>query len=229
MSRKRAAQFVRAVVDGAERPARAIALILDLAVSTVGRWWVRSGFCGQGRPRLGDTRANREVVRQAVRERGGSVSIRALQGRFPGVGRRLIAQERAIACREIQIARVKGLERLKWRRPGTVWAIDHTAPRRRQAEPALCVRDLGSGLVLASALHRDMTATDVLTVLQHLVDDHGEPLRPAVVLDEGSNLMFEMLPDGHPLDYSSCGSRAGTGTYEAFINSNDVGMWGIPP
>ncbi|MBN2194574.1 MAG: transposase family protein [Polyangiaceae bacterium] len=78
-----------------------------------------------------------------------------------------------------RFAERRGLMRLIWKVPGTVWALDHTEP----PEPIdgvypyiLSVRDLASGFTLAWLPVRDMTAATTNAVLAELFLMHGAPL-----------------------------------------------------
>lgn len=72
-----------------------------------------------------------------------------------------------------------GQQHLKWKCPGSVWAIDHTkppAPVDGRFPYILSVRDLASGLELAWQPVTDYTAETTIAVVGSLFAQHGAPL-----------------------------------------------------
>jgi transposase InsO family protein len=70
-------------------------------------------------------------------------------------------------------------ETLTWKRPGTVWAIDHSQPPHPvdgQYSQILAVRDLASGCQLAWTPVADASVAEALLVLEQLVQQSGPPL-----------------------------------------------------
>ncbi|MCC9609401.1 transposase family protein [Blastopirellula sp. JC732] len=77
--------------------------------------------------------------------------------------------------------------RQRWRRPGSVWAIDHGEPPQPidgHFRQILAVRDLASGMQLAWTPVAEATAAEAVPVLQALTLEYGAPL--ALKSDNGS-------------------------------------------
>jgi transposase InsO family protein len=84
------------------------------------------------------------------------------------------------------------IETLRWQRPGTVWAIDHSEPPRPIDgcyPQILAVRDLASGMQLAWTPVLDATAAEALSILESLVQSHGPPL--VLKSDNGSAFLSQ--------------------------------------
>jgi transposase InsO family protein len=83
------------------------------------------------------------------------------------------------------------VHRLRWTRPGSVWAVDHTrTPCRIDGvwNAALAVRDLSSGNTLGF-IAQDETAEAVIESLGKLIAEHGAPL--VLKADNGSAFKAE--------------------------------------
>jgi transposase InsO family protein len=88
------------------------------------------------------------------------------------------------------------VETLRWLRPGSVWAIDHSQPPRPidgRFSQILAIRDLASGMQLAWTPVADATAAEALPVLEVLVAQHGPPL--VLKSDNGSAFISQRFAE----------------------------------
>ena len=90
----------------------------------------------------------------------------------------------ARARKRLRAERRKRLARLRWARPGAVWAMDFTALDGRSGGHALCIRDLASTRVLYAGVVDGESAAEVMLVLVSLFAAHGQPL--VIKVDNGS-------------------------------------------
>jgi len=93
------------------------------------------------------------------------------------------------------------IHRLRWRRPGTVWAVDHLQPDRPidgKYPHALSVRDLASHDQLAWEPVPDADAETTIAVLASLFWEHGPPWSSRATTDRPSSLkiLATCLPYG---------------------------------
>jgi len=90
--------------------------------------------------------------------------------------------------------RPRGLARLLWRRPGTVWAMDHSyppAPIDGLYTRIFALRDLASGYQLAWDGVPDESADHVVGILVVLFVLHGPPL--VIKADNGSPFVSQAV------------------------------------
>jgi transposase InsO family protein len=132
-----------------------------------------------GRPILGATREQRNVVIRRIDELGPGIGLPSLRLEFPSMAR---AELDDILHRYRRVWRKRNqqpLHVLHWQRPGAVWAIDFHGPRPLVdgLHPYLfAVRDLASGHVLLWLPVADVTADTVVAALTDLFIRHGAPL-----------------------------------------------------
>jgi transposase InsO family protein len=132
-----------------------------------------------GRPTLGATREERNIVIRHVDEAGPGISLAALRLKFTEMSR---AELDDILRRYRRVWRKRNrqpLHVLHWTQPGAVWAIDFHGPRPLidGLNPyLLAVRDLASGHVLLWLPVGDVTADTVVRAMTELCTLHGAPL-----------------------------------------------------
>jgi hypothetical protein len=140
-----------------------------------------------GRPILGATREERNVVIRHIHQLGPGISLAALRLEFPGMAR---AELDDILHRYRRVWRKcnrRPLHVLHWTQPGAVWAIDFHGPRPLidGLHPyLLAVRDLASGHVLLWLPVSDVTAGTAVRAMAELFALYGAPL--VVKSDNGS-------------------------------------------
>jgi transposase InsO family protein len=141
----------------------------------------------RGRPVVRAGRAQRQAVLDWLVEIGGRTGLAALRERFPGMR----AAELADLLRRFKeswgVRHGKAACRLRWPRPGSVWAVDFVKPPAviaGQYKKVLALRDLGSGMQLAWEAVADETAASAAAVLQRVAEEEGAPL--VVKNDNGS-------------------------------------------
>jgi transposase InsO family protein len=121
---------------------------------------------------------------------GPSIGLPALQGIFSCMPRSELAD---ILCRFRRLwrrSRRRLLHRLKWHRPGAVWAADHVQPKRPidgKYPYVLSVRDLASRYQLAWLPVPDVGADTTAAALGSLFWQHGPPL--VLKSDNGSGFI----------------------------------------
>jgi putative transposase len=132
-----------------------------------------------GRPILGATREERNIVIRHIDEAGPGISLAALRLKFTEMSR---AELDDILRRYRRVWRKRNrqpLHVLHWTQPGAVWAIDFHGPRPLidGLHPyLLAVRDLASGHVLLWLPVDDPTADTVVRAMADLFALHGAPL-----------------------------------------------------
>jgi transposase InsO family protein len=121
----------------------------------------------------------RAAVFATLQELGPGIGVPTLQRRFPEVGKReleeLVRRYRHAHRRERRIL----LHALRWRRPGSVWAMDFTEPPmpvERLYDQVFCVRDLPSGYQLWALPTIGKHTRTVIQALEALVKWYGAPL-----------------------------------------------------
>jgi transposase InsO family protein len=161
-----------------------IAHALGLSARTIRHWASHRGrHTRPGRPAHPITRAEAVVMQTALIVEGSRTSVTALQRWCPTLSRRVIAAW----LRADRRRRRAAWHRVRWQRPGRVWALDFSQPpipidgRYRQL---LHVRDLASQYHLAAlpVMHAD--ATTVCGLLRALCAQHAAPL--VLKVDNGS-------------------------------------------
>ena len=143
----------------------------------------------RGRP---ETRSGPDVCERALEfleHVGPSVSVASLRSRFPELGRneasRMVTEFRN-ACRTGLRAEVYALH---WKRPGSVWAMDHMEPPSPvDGEYAyiMVVRDLASHFLVSALPQRSPNDRAVAYALEELFVQYGAPL--VIKSDNGGGL-----------------------------------------
>ena len=183
--RQRAA---REIVDAAQELRgdliRRVAAARSVTRRTVRRWVAqeRAGIWGSGRPGPAPVVLDRETRQGIIAllvvlgPMAGVASVRAVFGDVPyrmlGEMKRRLARVRARRAR-------RRVGRLVWCRAGTVWAMDFTKPKARLSgkhRMLFVVRDLASGMRLASVPCKGERAEVVISTLSVLFATHGAPL-----------------------------------------------------
>lgn len=164
-------------------PVPEVAWRLQVPERTLRHWLAGQGGeppKDRGRPmaRLApDTR--RQVIAAIMLGGGEACTLQSLQEAFPAVARREL-DDLLRRFRHLWRRNAKRLVYvLCWRRPGAVWATDHTdppAPIDGRYPHILNVRDLASGCTLLSLPVTGETAAETSRALEALVVEHGAPL-----------------------------------------------------
>jgi len=121
----------------------------------------------------------RKAIRVLVWTIGPGVGIARIQAAFPHESRRAV--ERIVRSFRRAFTRKCDytMGKLRWHRPGAVWAMDYTKPPRPIEDTypwILVVRDLASGNQLLSLAVREATAKTTVRALRSLFNEHGPPL-----------------------------------------------------
>lgn len=120
-----------------------------------------------------------QVIAAIMLMGGAACSVAALQEGFPGIPRRAL-EECLNRFRHAWHRRAKRLVHvLRWRRPGSVWALDHShapSPVDGRFPVLLNVRDLASGCTLLSLPSHGETSAETAAALAALFLEHGPPL-----------------------------------------------------
>jgi len=189
----------RAAGVGITRPEAA--RCLGVAPRTL-RYWQQRSREGQlqpyprGRPAPRSSRLLRNQVVQLLCLTGPSVGMPTLQAAFPTMPRSELKDILRRFRRVWQHQNQRLIHRLRWHRPGTVWAVDHLQPDRPidgKYPYALSVRDLASHYQLAWEPVPDAGAETTIAVLASLFWEHGTPL--VLKSDNGSALIAEDTGD----------------------------------
>ena len=137
-----------------------------------------------GRPAAELSVEDRARVMELIEATNGRASIAALKTAMPEVPRRVLREIR----RQWRQDHDRHPHRLTWLVPGTVWAMDFTEleqPLAGGARHVLLVRDLPSGMMLATGAWRRATSRVTVGVLERLIRAHGAPM--VVKSDNGSH------------------------------------------
>lgn len=170
---------------------------LDLAPRTL-RSWKRlpsSPPCApapRGRPCLNATPERRSEVRELLTELGPHAGVPRLRHAFPDVARSELEELQSLERARRRSRRAEYARRLKWHRPGTVWAMDYAEPPLPidgVYRALLSVRDLASGKQLAWLPVPEPTADQAAAGLEDLFRAHGAPL--VLKSDNGSPFTAE--------------------------------------
>jgi len=133
----------------------------------------------RGRPERRSGHDVREKAREILGQIGPSMGVASLRGRFPELGRneaRGILAEFRHECRNGLRAEVHALH---WKRPGSVWAMDHMEPPSPvdgEYPYILAVRDLASHFLLAALPQHRPDTSSVAYALEELFIQYGAPL-----------------------------------------------------
>jgi transposase InsO family protein len=148
----------------------------------------------RGRPCREPTADEQATVTMLLEEGGPRLGLPTLQTCCPQTPRCVLEYLQRDYRRQFQAQHRQVVETLHWRRPGTVWAIDHSEPPRPIDgcyPQILAVRDLANGMQLAWTPVPNATAEEALLVLETLVRTHGPPL--VLKSDNGSAFRSEAL------------------------------------
>ena len=181
--RRRVLKLVRRLGD-TPKARRAVAEGLGVTERTIRRWADREKkgeplVKRPGRPADPVDRAKRQQLIATMIDLGPCAGVPVLRGLFRDVPYRTIARMKRRLWRAYRRRRGWYLRRLRWLRAGATWATDFTHPKAVLPEDdrRLClVRDLGSGLQLASARCRGERARVAYAVLSALFLLFGAPL-----------------------------------------------------
>ena len=178
-----------------------VAGALGRTVRTVASWeqgWkvVRLAARPRGRPAQVATVEQRNEVIATLVELGPHTGVPTCQGLFGDLARRQVEDLVRRFKRMDRKRRRRGRATLLWRRPGTVWAMDHSYPPtpidggyRR----IFALRDLGSGYQLAWDAVPDESAEHVVDILVALFVLYGPPL--VLKADNGSPFVSQAVGD----------------------------------
>jgi transposase InsO family protein len=140
-----------------------------------------------GRPLAASSRPQQEEVFAWLNVIGPGVGLPTLRARFDGLARAELEEILKFYRRLWRAANARGIHRLEWTRPGTVWAMDFAqAPTAIDGRYPylLAVRDLASGQQLLWEPVPALTATVTMTWLRWLFLVHGAPW--VLKMDNGS-------------------------------------------
>lgn len=167
-------------------PVRRLAGWLGVPESTVRSWCDFASKLLQGdrlmrpgRPRKVPSKTQARDIRMVLHAHAGKVGVRELKRSFPGVGRAALAWEKSRYQRVLAKRGRRGLAILRWPRPGAIWAMDHCeipGGVEGASRHVLVVKDLASGLLLASRSCRDQRAETTCVILDRLMQVYGAPL-----------------------------------------------------
>jgi transposase InsO family protein len=191
LARHEAVRFVEEQVCSC----RSAAFCLDISSRTLSNWKRRKAHRElvprlRGRPCREVTYAERISVETLLDETGPQLGLPTLTKCCSGMPRCVLTYLLERYRRQFQAEHRCVIETLHWRRPGAVWAIDHSQPPHPIDgcyAQILAIRDLASGMQLAWTPVADATATEALPILEALVVQHGPPL--VVKSDNGSAFM----------------------------------------
>lgn len=171
---------------------RSAAFSLDISSRTLAHWKRRKADCElvprlRGRPCREVMYAEHVSVETLLDETGPRLGLPTLTRCCSGMPRCVLAYLLERYRRQFQAEHRLVVETLHWRRPGAVWAIDHSQPPHPIDgcyAQILAIRDLASGMQLAWTPVADATAAEALPILEALAVQHGPPL--VVKSDNGS-------------------------------------------
>jgi putative transposase len=184
---------------GVQKPE--VAEVLGISPRTLGAWtggWRKDRLKRKeiGRRAYRADRVEQEAIVAMLGVVGAGVSVRELQNLFPKASRRELT---AIleGYRDDWTARhQKVVMALRWRRPGSVWAMDFTDPPRPidgRYPKILVVRDLASGYQILALPSPEATAEVVQKALVPVFNEHGAPL--VLKSDNGSHFTAHEIRD----------------------------------
>jgi len=168
------------------------AALLELSPRTLSEWregWLVDRLRVEPRGRPAERAPNdlRDAIVAMFHLTGPGVGLSTLQGLFPEVARREL-EDMLRRYRDVHLQRTSMLVHvLRWRRAGSVWAMDFTEPPtpiEGQYVKILVVRDLASGKTLLSLPVEAETSKSVRDALVALFLEHGTPL--VIKSDNGS-------------------------------------------
>jgi transposase-like protein len=163
---------------------RQVAMELGLTGGTLSTWhrlWRTKELEAKplGRPARRAEEETKKQVSEAIQEHGLMTGLPRLMEIFPEVAR----GELAYLLHQHRVEFINGraviVHALRWTQPGSVWAMDFTAPPKPIDGMFHCifaVRDLGSGKTLVWLPLKDKMGKRVRDTLAMLFDLHGAPL-----------------------------------------------------
>jgi transposase InsO family protein len=176
-----------------------VAGTLGRSVRTLSSWrqqWAATQLQPQprGRPAPLASVEDRNRLIAVLRELGPHTGVPTCQALFSHLPRRQV-EDIVRRFKEIDRSRQrKGLSRLCWRRPGTVWAMDHSyppAPIDGFYTRIFALRDLASGYQLGWDAVPDESAEHVVGILVTLFVLYGPPL--VIKADNGSPFISQAV------------------------------------
>jgi len=176
-----------------------VADALGREVRTLSSWqqqWAATQLAPRprGRPAPLASIEARNVVISTLSQLGPHTGVPACQALFSHLPRRQVEDIVRRFKRADRRRRRRGLARLLWRRPGTVWAMDHSyppAPIDGLYTRIFALRDLASGYQLAWDGVPDESADHVVGILVVLFVLHGPPL--VIKADNGSPFVSQAV------------------------------------
>ena len=150
----------------------------------------------RGRPCREVTCTERVTVETLLEDTGPRLGLPTLRSCCADVPPSILAYLLKDYRRQFQAEHRLVVETLRWLRPGSVWAIDHSQPPRAIDgcfSQILAIRDLASGMQLAWTPVADATAAEALPVLEALVAQHGPPL--VLKSDNGSAFISQRFAE----------------------------------
>ena len=180
------------------RPVCHVARQLRLSRRTLNRWRgprrKRPSVLPRGRPCKESSCTERRAVLELLVREGAHLGLPAIRAEFASMPRGELGELQAAYRRHYRATHRRSVERLTWREPGHVWAMDHVVPPYPidgVNRAVLAVRDLASGQQLAWRPVLDQTAPPTADVLKSLIAAHGPPL--LVKSDNGSAFKGETV------------------------------------
>lgn len=160
-----------------------IEALLRIGRDTLLRWlreWYedRLAITPRGRPPARSQTEVRNQVFAALGLLGAGTSVAVLTEMFPNMARREV-EDLVVRYRRVYQKRGALLHEITWANDAGVWAIDYTeapSPIDRTYRHVLCVRDLGSGMLLACLPAPAHSAQNACDALAALFREHGAPL-----------------------------------------------------
>jgi transposase InsO family protein len=180
----------------------AIAHAIGISVSTLAEWerrWAdlddRLQPAALGAPARQSDPVLRTAVFAMIAIFGPELGVPSLQEAFPSASRGELWELLGRARRDFWNAeRSRWYSALSWNQAGAVWAMDYFDPPRRIDgiyRAVLCVRDLASGLTLASLPVEHADADSTVASLTSLFLQHGPPL--VLKADNGSHFTADTV------------------------------------
>ncbi len=135
--------------------------------------------CVTGRPCRESSRCEKMEALDFMHRTGPHVGLPTLRAALPHLPRCQLLDLQRDYRRWFRKHHRQGQQRLRWHRPGTVWAVDHSeAPVLIDGvfKTIFAVRDLASGMQLAWLPVPSTAAEHAIPIVESLMQAHGAPL-----------------------------------------------------
>ena len=161
------------------------AMLVNVRKQTLSKWkkrWARNRLrlVARGRPVDSLCPDQRQQIWEHLSDVGPRTSIASLLSLFPNVPRRALEHVKQRYVDSHCLAGKIEVEALSWRLARTVWAMDFAFPEGAKIEglyaEILLVRDLASGLLLATRPLLRESHEYVIGLLRELFATHGAPI-----------------------------------------------------